>query len=162
MKNKPAESVPDETDIAILEQLQRDCRQTVVQLSEKVHLSTSACHRRIKALEEDGTITGYVAKLSTKRLGYSVEFFVELSLDRQSEDSFEEFEKEVRKIPEVLECFLVGGQYDYLLRIVAQDAEDYERIHRKSISCLPGVTKIQSILSLRTVKADRVLPIPAG
>lgn len=159
MKSKPVELVVDETDLAILEQLQRDCRQTVAQVSEKVHLSTSACHRRIKALEESGAITGYVAKLSSKRLGYSVEFFVEVTLAKQAEDSLEDFEREIRKIPEVLECYLVGGQYDYLLRIVAVDAEDYERIHRKSISCLPNVTKIQSILSLRTIKAGRGLPI---
>ena len=150
---------PDEIDLAILEQLQRDCRQTVAQISERVHLSTSSCHRRIKTLEQAGIIKNYVAKLSSKRLGYSVEFFVELSLATQVEDAFEEFESAVRKIPEVLECYLVGGQYDYLLRIVAVDAEDYERIHRQSISRLPGVTKIQSILSLRTVKADRGLPL---
>jgi len=159
MKNAKDSSVLDETDIAILEQLQRDCRQTVAQISEKVHLSTSSCHRLIKALEESGTITGYVARLSSKKLGYSVEFFVELSLATQAEDAFETFEKAVRKIPEVLECYLVGGQYDYLLRIVAVDAEDYERIHRQSISRLPGITKIQSILSLRTVKAGRGLPL---
>lgn len=159
MKNGRVSSVPDETDIAILEQLQRDCRQTVAQISDKVHLSTSSCHRRIKALEESGTITSYVAKLSSKKLGYSVEFFVELSLATQVDDAFEQFEKAVRRIPEVLECYLVGGQYDYLLRVVAIDAEDYERIHRNSISRLPGVTRIQSILSLRTVKAGRGLPL---
>lgn len=159
MKSEKVSLNLDETDLAILEQLQRDCRQTVAQISERVHLSTSSCHRRIKALEEAGVITNYVAKLSVKKLGYSVEFFVELSLATQVEDAFEKFEKAVRKIPEVLECYLVGGQYDYLLRIVAVDAEDYERIHRSSISRLPGVTKIQSILSLRTVKADRGLPL---
>ena len=103
---------PDEIDLAILEQLQRDCRQTVAQISERVHLSTSSCHRRIKTLEQAGIIKNYVAKLSSKRLGYSVEFFVELSLATQVEDAFEEFESAVRKIPEVLECYLVGGQYD--------------------------------------------------
>ncbi len=159
MKNEKITGVLDETDLAILEQLQRDCRQTVAQISEKVHLSTSSCHRRIKALEEGQVIAGYVAKLSSKKLGFSVQFFVELSLVTQAEDAFEEFEREVRKIPEVLECYLVGGQYDYLLRVVAVDAEDYERIHRRSISRLPGVTRIQSILSLRTVKAGRSLPI---
>lgn len=159
MKSEKISLELDETDTAILEQLQRDCRQTVAQISNRVHLSTSACHRRIKALEECGIVTSYVAKLSSKKLGYSVEFFVELSLATQVEDAFEKFEKAVRKIPEVLECYLVGGQYDYLLRVVAMDAEDYERIHRQSISRLPGVTKIQSILSLRTVKAGRGLPL---
>lgn len=159
MKQQSVANVLDETDIAILEQLQRDCRQTVAQISQKVHLSTSSCHRRIKALEESGTIKRYVAKLSAKSLGYGVEFFVELSLATQDEDAFEQFEQAVNKIPEVLECYLVGGQYDYLLRVVAVDAEDYERIHRKAISRLPGVTRIQSILSLRTVKAGHGLPL---
>ena len=149
----------DEFDVAILEQLQRNCRQTIGQIASKVHLSTSACHRRIKALEESGVITNYVAKLASKKLGYSVEFFVELSLATQKDGAFEEFEKAVRKIPEVLECYLVGGQYDYLLRVLGVDAEDYERIHRESISRLPGVTRIQSILSLRTVKANHGLPV---
>ncbi|MEM7474439.1 MAG: Lrp/AsnC family transcriptional regulator [Planctomycetota bacterium] len=153
MKHETVSNLLDETDVAILEQLQRDCRQTVAQISEKVHLSTSACHRRIKALEEAGTITNYVAKLSAKKLGYRVEFFVELSLATQKDDAFEQFEKAIKGIPEVLECYLVGGQYDYLLRIVAVDTEDYERILRHSISKVPGVTNIQSILSLRTVKA---------
>ncbi len=159
MREKQPDMDLDESDIIILEQLQRDCRQTVAQIAAKAHLSTSACHRRIKALEESGLITGYVAKLSSKRLGYSVEFFVELSLATQAEGAFEEFEREVLKIPEVLECYLVGGQYDYLLRVVAIDAEDYERIHRQSISRLPGVTRIQSILSLRCVKPMRGLPL---
>lgn len=159
MRIEKVNVVLDESDLAILAQLQRDCRQTVAQISAKVHLSTSACHRRIKALEESGVIKSYVAKLSEKKLGYSVEFFVELSLATQVEDAFEKFEKAVRIIPEVLECYLVGGQYDYLLRVVAVDAEDYERIHRQAISRLPGVTRIQSILSLRTVKAGHGLPL---
>ncbi|GIX00065.1 MAG: AsnC family transcriptional regulator [Pirellulaceae bacterium] len=159
MRQKQPEIALDESDIVILEELQKDCRQTVAQIAVKAKLSTSACHRRIKALEESGLITGYVARLSSKRLGYSIEFFVELSLATQAEGAFEEFEREVLKIPEVLECYLVGGQYDYLLRVIALDAEDYERILRQSISRLPGVTRIQSVLSLRTVKPSCGLPL---
>jgi Lrp/AsnC family transcriptional regulator, leucine-responsive regulatory protein len=149
----------DDTDIQILANLQNNCRQSISELAEKVHLSTSACHRRIKSLEDVGVVTGYVAKLSPQKLGFRAEFFVELSLATQGEEAFENFEKALRQIPEVLECYLVGGQYDYLLRIVAQDTEDYERIHRQSLSRLPGVTRIQSILSLRTVKPNLGLPI---
>jgi DNA-binding Lrp family transcriptional regulator len=149
----------DDTDLQILEQLQRNCKQSIAELAERVLLSVSACHRRIKTLEDAGIITGYVAKLSAQQLGYRVEFFVELSLASQGEEAFKKFEKAVLLIPEVLECYLVGGQYDYLLRIVASDTEDYERIHRESISRLPGVTRIQSILSLRTVKSNFGLPI---
>lgn len=149
----------DETDLQILSHLQNNCRQSISELADKVHLSTSACHRRIKSLEDAEVITGYVAKLSPQKLGYRAEFFVELSLATQGEEAFEKFEKALRMIPEVLECYLVGGQYDYLLRIAAQDTEDYERIHRQSLSRLPGVTRIQSILSLRTVKPNHGLPI---
>lgn len=151
--------MPDETDIKILSILQRNCRQTISELAAQVRLSKSACHRRVKALEECGLISKYVAKLSAKLLGFSIEMFVEISLATQAEDAFESFEKAVRAVPEVLECYLVGGQYDYLLRVIAADAEDYARIHRTQISRLPGVTKIQSSLSLRTVKAGWGIPL---
>ncbi len=149
----------DETDKAILAILQRDCRQTVAEISEAVSLSKSACHRRMRAMEESGLISSYVAKLSAKRLGYSIEMFVEVSLATQAENAFEQFEQAVRKVPEVLECYLVGGQHDYLLRVIATDSDDYARIHRTQISRLPGVIRIQSALSLRTIKAGWGLPM---
>jgi Lrp/AsnC family transcriptional regulator, leucine-responsive regulatory protein len=159
MKSAKVAVVLDDCDVEILRLIQHNCHQTVAQISDKVHVSTSACHRRIKALEKQGVIRGYVAKLSPKKVGYTVEFFVELSLATQTEDAFDKFERAVCKVPEVHECYLVGGQYDYLLRVIAVDAEDYERIHRESICRLPGVIRIQSMLSLRTVKADQGLPI---
>lgn len=149
----------DETDLEILDQLQHNCKQSIAELAERVLLSVSACHRRIKAMEVAGVIAGYTAKLSAQKLGFRVEFFVELSLATQGEEAFKRFEKAVLLIPEVLECNLVGGQYDYLLRIVARDTEDYERIHRESISRLPGVTRIQSLLSLRSVKSNYGFPV---
>jgi DNA-binding Lrp family transcriptional regulator len=149
----------DDTDKAILTQLQRNCRLTVAEISDLVSLSKSACHRRIKAMEEDGLISSYVARLEPRKLGYSIQMFVEISLATQAEDAFEQFEKAVRRVPEILECYLVGGQYDYLLRVIAADSDEYERIHRMHISRLPGVTRIQSSLSLRTVKAGWALPL---
>ncbi len=149
----------DEADIEILAHLQRNCRQTIAEISDAVKLSKSATHRRIRAMEESGVISKYVAKLSPKHLGFTIEMFVEISLATQAEDAFELFEKAVRAVPEVLECYLVGGQYDYLLRVVATDADDYARIHRSQISSIPGVTKIQSSMSLRTIKAGWGLPL---
>lgn len=149
----------DEADTAILTILQRNCRQTVAEISNKVSLSKSAVHRRIKAMEDSGLISNYVAKLSAKQLGFSIEMFVEISLATQAEDAFEQFESAVRLVPEVLECYLVGGRYDYLLRVIATDTDDYARIHRNQISRLPGVTHIQSALSLRTVKAGWGIPL---
>lgn len=142
----------DKTDKIILLSLQRQGNMPLAELAELVGLSASSCHRRVKLLEERGIITGYAAALDRRRLGLANEFFVEVSLDSQSEDTLEKFEKAVQRVPEILECHLMSGQFDYLLRIVARDAEDYERIHRTRLARLPGVQRIQSMLALRTVK----------
>jgi Lrp/AsnC family transcriptional regulator, leucine-responsive regulatory protein len=142
----------DATDKIILTQLQRQGNLPLADLAEKVGLSASSCHRRVKALEVQGIITGYNASLDRKALGLANEFFVEISLIGQSEEVLEKFEKAVQRVPEILECHLMSGQFDYLLRVVARDAEDYERIHRTRIGRLPGVQRIQSMLALRTVK----------
>lgn len=142
----------DTTDKIILSQLQRQGNLPLSDLAEKAGLSASSCHRRVKALEAKGIITGYNAAIDRKALGLANEFFVEVSLTGQSEDTLEKFEKAVQRVPEILECHLMSGQFDYLLRVVARDAEDYERIHRTRIGRLPGVQRIQSMLALRTVK----------
>ena len=149
----------DKADRRILRELQADSSISVADLAGLVNLSASACHRRIKLMEERGLIAGYGARLSREKLGLSIEFFVEISLVAQSEQTLEAFEQAVRRVPEILECHLVGGQYDYLLRIAASDAGDYERIHRQAITRLPGVARIQSSLALRTVKPWTGLPV---
>lgn len=143
----------DKSDKIILSQLQRGAQLPLTDLAAKASLSASSCHRRIKALEEQGVITGYTATLNRKHLGLANEFFVEVSLAAQTEEAFEKFEKAVQRVPEILECHLMSGQFDYLLRVVARDAEDYERIHRTRLARLPGLQRIQSSLALRTVKA---------
>ena len=110
-------------------------------------------------MEADGLILGYTATLNRKLLGLANEFFVELSLVAQTEEAFEKLEKAVQRVPEILECHLMSGQFDYLLRVVARDAEDYERIHRTRLARLPGVQRIQSSLALRTVKVLSGFPI---
>jgi Lrp/AsnC family transcriptional regulator, leucine-responsive regulatory protein len=142
----------DATDKIILNQLQRRGNLPLADLAEKAGLSASSCHRRVKALEAQGVITGYNAALDRKALGLANEFFVEVSLTGQSEDTLEKFEKAVQRVPEILECHLMSGQFDYLLRVVAKDTEDYERIHRTKLSRLPGLQRIQSMLALRTIK----------
>ncbi len=154
---KPADI--DSIDRRILMELQRDCRQSVAELAQKAALSPSACHRRVKLLEEAGVIEGYAARLSREKLALSIEFFVEISLQTQSEEALERFEKAVALVPEILECHLMGGQFDYLLRVAAVDAQDYERIHRTRIARLPGLARIQSSLALRTVKGWRGYPV---
>jgi Lrp/AsnC family leucine-responsive transcriptional regulator len=142
----------DKTDKIILSALQRQGNMPLSELAELAGLSASSCHRRVKLLEERGIITGYTATLERKQLGLANEFFVEVSLIAQSEDTLEKFEKAVQRVPEILECHLMSGQFDYLLRVIAKDAEDYERIHRTRLARLPGVQRIQSMLALRTVK----------
>ena len=149
----------DKTDKIILRELQKNAQRPVADLAAKAGLSPSSCHRRVKLLEEAGVITGYAANLDRAALGLTNEFFVEVSLSAQTEEAFEKFEKAVQREPEILECHLMSGQFDYLLRVVAVDASDYERIHRARISRLPGVQRIQSALALRTIKGWAGYPI---
>ena len=149
----------DRIDKILLVALQRDCRQSVAELADQAALSPSACHRRIKLLEEAGVITGYSAALNRAALGLPIEFFVEVSLTAQTEEAFERFEAAVKRVPEILECHLMSGQFDYLLRVAAADAADYERVHRSHIARLPGVQRIQSSLALRTVKGWSGYPV---
>ena len=149
----------DKIDKIILSELQKNAQQPIAKLAARAGLSPSSCHRRVKLLEEAGTITGYTATLDRAALGLTNEFFVEVSLSAQTEEAFERFEKAVQRVPEILECHLMSGQFDYLLRVAATDAADYERIHRSRISRLPGVQRIQSSLALRTVKAWAGYPI---
>lgn len=151
--------VLDRIDKIILTELQKDAQQPIAALAAKAGLSPSSCHRRVKLLEAAGTITGYSATLDRNALGLANEFFVEVSLSAQTEQAFERFEKAVQRVREILECHLMSGQFDYLLRVAAADASDYERIHRSQISRLPGVQRIQSSLALRTVKAWAGYPV---
>ncbi len=149
----------DKIDKIILTEIQKNSQRPIAVLAAKAGLSPSSCHRRVKLMEAAGTITGYTATLDRAALGLANEFFVEVSLATQTEEAFERFEKAVQRVPEILECHLMSGQFDYLLRIAASDAADYERIHRSHISRLPGVQRIQSALALRTVKAWAGYPI---
>ncbi|RLQ88471.1 Lrp/AsnC family transcriptional regulator [Notoacmeibacter ruber] len=149
----------DRTDAKLLRMIQRDSHRGMQALGEAVGLSASACHRRIKTMEKAGIIEGYRAMLSASALGFSLIFFVEVSLSTQSEAALRQFEEAVRNAPEILECHLMAGTADYVLRIVARDADDFERVHRKVLSSLPNVTRLQSNMIIRTVKTDPGLPI---
>lgn len=149
----------DATDRRILGILQRDGRVTNADLSEQVNLSPSACHRRVQRLEEEGFIAGYVALLDAARMGRATTIFVEITLQGQSEELLEAFEREVARIPDLLECHLMAGTADYLLKIMAGDAEDYARIHRRFLARLPGVARMRSHISLRRVIATTALAV---
>ena len=149
----------DAVDRKLLRLLQADSRKSVQVLGEAVGLSASACHRRLKLLEENGVIDGYRAVLNGPRLGFTMQFFIEVGLISQSEAALDAFEAAVRDIPEVLECHLMAGQSDYILRVVCRGHDDFEQIHRLLSARLPGVARIHSNMSIRTVKARTGLPV---
>lgn len=141
----------DPTDCRILRALQKQGRMTNADLAEAVNLSPSACHRRVQRLETAGVIRDYVARLDLRQIGRATIVFVEIKLAGQSDDLLDAFEREVARVPDVLECHLMAGSADYLLKIIAADTEDFARIHRRYLSRLPGVTQMQSSFALRTV-----------
>ena len=149
----------DATDRRILAVLQKDGRITNADLSERVNLSPSACHRRVQTLEDDGYIAGYVALLDNRRMGRNTTVFVEITLQSQAEDLLDAFEREVARVPDILECHLMAGTADYLIKIMAEDTEDFARIHRKHLSRLPGVRQMQSSFALRTVVQTTALAV---
>ena len=149
----------DATDRRILNLLQREGRITNADLAARVNLSASACHRRVQRLEETGLIRAYVALLDERKLGRPTLVFVEITLSGQADEVLEAFERAVRAIPDVLECHLMAGTADYLLKVVAQDTDDFARIHRQHLARLPGVAQMHSSFALRTVQQTTALPV---
>lgn len=149
----------DTTDCRILRVLQQQGRITNAELAELINLSPSACHRRVQRLESEGYIQSYHARLDLKRIGRMTVVFVEITLSGQSDEILDAFEREVRLVPDVLECHLMAGSADYLLKIVAADTEDFARIHRRYLSRLPGVAQMQSSFALRTVQETSAIDI---
>ena len=149
----------DSIDRKILSTLQSRGRMSNADLSDQVNLSPSACHRRVQRLEEEGYIRGYVALLDARKLGVSTTVFVEITLQGQADEVLDAFEKAVTRIPAVLECHLMAGTADYILKVVAENTEDFARIHRQHLARLPGVAQMQSSFALRTVFRTTALPL---
>jgi len=149
----------DATDRRILTVLQREGRITNAELSEQVNLSPSACHRRVQRLEADGIISGYVALLDARKMARPTTVFVEITLQGQADEVLEAFELAVKRVPDILECHLMAGTADYLLKVVAQDTEDFARIHRQHLARLPGVAQMHSSFALRTVFKTTAIPV---
>jgi len=150
----------DSVDISILNRLQEQGRLTNAELAERVGLSASACHRRVKALEGAGIIDRYVAILSELALGRGITVYVQVTLDNQKRDTLVAFEEAVEHVPEVMECYLMSGDADYLVRVLVRDANDYERVHREVLSSLPGVTRLVSSFTIRRVFSRTAMPVP--
>ncbi len=149
----------DETDRRLLRALQKRGRMSNAELSEIAHLSPSACHRRVQRLESVGLIRDYVALLDARKLGVSTTVFVEITLQGQTEEVLAAFEQAVARIPDVLECHLMAGTADYILKVVAEDTEDFARIHRQHLARLPGIVQMQSSFALKTVFKTTALPV---
>ncbi|MFC0590083.1 Lrp/AsnC family transcriptional regulator [Novosphingobium aquiterrae] len=152
----------DRADIALLEALQDDSSRSLAQLAELAGVSSSACHRRIKALEDAGIITGYAAQVDSGRLGLKLQAFVEITLTSQSREAMDRFEAAVGDFDDILECHLMSGQADYLLRVAAIDLEQYDRIHRDCLARLPGVSAMRSAFAIRRIKRWQGYPVPRG
>jgi Lrp/AsnC family leucine-responsive transcriptional regulator len=149
----------DKVDRAILHELQLDGKLTNAKLAERVHLSESACLRRVKILEDTGVIERYAMIVNQAAVGIPGNVFVEISLSRQQREDLDIFEESVKRVPEVMECYLMSGDFDYLLRVVVSDAADYERIHHESLTRLPGVARVRSSFTLRTVAKRTEIPL---
>ena len=159
MKKVTAMGEIDATDARILAVLQRRGRISNADLSEEVNLSASACHRRVQRLEDTGIIRDYVALLDPRKLGRQATVFVEITLTTQSEEVLDAFEQEVARIPDVLECHLMAGTADYLLKVMIEDTEDFARLHRRALARLPGVAQMHSSFALKTVRQTTALPV---
>ncbi len=149
----------DAIDRRILIALQRSGRMSNSDLSDRVNLSPSACHRRVHRLEADGYIRDYVALLDARKMGVPTTVFVEITLQAQADEVLDAFEKAVSRIPDVLECHLMAGTADYILKVVAENTDDFARIHRQHLARLPGVAQMQSSFALRTVFKTTALPV---
>jgi Lrp/AsnC family leucine-responsive transcriptional regulator len=149
----------DRLDRAILHELQQDAKLTNNALAACVGLSESACLRRVRRLEEAGMIRGYVGLVDQTRAGYPDNVFVQITLTSQQRDDLAAFEAAVKELPEVMECYLMSGSSDYMLRVIVADARDYERIHSQHLTGLPGVDRVHSSFALRTVIKRTEVPI---
>jgi Lrp/AsnC family transcriptional regulator, leucine-responsive regulatory protein len=149
----------DRSDRQILRRLQADGRLANVDLADAIGLSASPCLRRVRLLEEAGVIRGYTALVDQAKVGLPVSVFISIRLERQREEALATFERAVRDWPEVLECYLMTGPRDYLLRVVAKDLAGYERFLKDKLTRLDGVASIESSFALDQVKYSNALPI---
>ena len=148
----------DSIDRSILKKLQKNGRLSNVQLASEVGLSESACLRRVKLLEESGIIDRYVMLINQSAIGKPGNVFVRVTLDGQQREKLAAFETDISKVPEVMECYLMSGDFDYLLRVITKNNDDYVRVHNK-LTSLPGVMRVQSSFAMKTVLDKTEMPV---
>ena len=151
----------DAIDLRILDELQRDGALSNVELARRVHLSPSPCLSRVKVLEANGVIDRYVALASAKALGLGLNVFISISLTTQSKQSLADFEQRIAEHDEVMECYLMTGDSDYLIRVVVSEIAALERFILEQLTPIPGIEKIRSSFALKQVRYKTALPLPA-
>ena len=149
----------DYIEYKLLNSLQKNARLTNLELAKQVGLSASPCQRRVKSLEESGVITGYSAIINQNKVHLSVNVFVQVSLERQSEERLQIFEEKIMEYREVMEAYLMTGEADYLLRIVVKDLQAYEKFLKDNLTKIKGIASIRSYFSLKQVTRKYNLPI---
>lgn len=149
----------DATDIRILNELQRDARLSNVELAQRVNLSPSPCLARVRRLEADGLIDRRVTLLNARKLGLKVNVFIQISLDKQRKAALDVFEREIAVPPEIMECYLMSGDADYLVRALVEDVDALERLIVERITRIPGVASIRSSFALKQVLYTTAVPL---
>jgi DNA-binding Lrp family transcriptional regulator len=149
----------DASDIRILQLLQENAQFTIKEISQKINLSMTPTHDRIKRLEQEGVIDKYVTILNKKMLGNPMMVYCNITLDKQQKNHFEEFEKAIKQFPEVIECSVISGSFDYLLKVIVKDMSAYNEFYQKKLSDLQSVAHISSSFVMSEVKSTTVIPL---
>jgi len=152
----------DRIDIGILNQLQQNARMTNAELARSVNLSPTPCFNRVRALEKLGLFKQQVTLLDPELLGLSINVFIQVSLEKQVEDGLRRFEEAIAERPEVMECYLMTGDADYLLRVVMPDMRTLERFILEHLTKIPGISNIRSSFALKQVRYKTALPLPSS
>jgi Lrp/AsnC family transcriptional regulator, leucine-responsive regulatory protein len=149
----------DRLDRELLKTLQTDGRLANAELAQRIGLSASACLRRLQRLEQSGVIAGYAATLNGEAIGRPTTVFIEITLTGQGSAVLDAFERAVAACPDVLECHLMSGDFDYLLRVAVADMRDYERVHRQQVAAFPHVARVRTAFAMRAVVPRRGFPL---
>lgn len=150
----------DDIDMQILRELQQNGRMTNVELADRVGLTAPPCLRRVRSLEESGIIRGYHADLDSNSLGYSITVFAMVSLKSQAESDLRSFEEHVATLPEVRECYMLNGEIDFILKVVARDLQSFQQFLTSQLTAAPNVSSVKTSLTIRTSKQLPGIPMP--
>lgn len=149
----------DEIDLKILKRLQHDGRVTNVELAQSVGLTAPPCLRRMRALEDDGIITAYHAAIDPTKMGYTITVFAMVSLKSQAESDLQAFEDHVQGLPEVRDCYMLNGEIDFMLKVVAKDLQQFQKFLTSNLTSAPNVASVKTSLTIRSAKHEPGVPI---